>query len=153
MEQTEEKRTIKTKMGRDVEITEKQVVRMLDGLLGFPDAESFALVPHSDESPFLWLQSLDEPGLAFVTLDPRLFKPDYVPDVAPEELALVGLDSVANAIVLVVVVIPEDPQKMTANLQGPLVINPQNRVGRQMISRSSAHPVRHYILGGDAGKP
>lgn len=144
----EPKRTIKTKTGRDVEITEKSVIELKDGLLGFEGFERFALIPHGgDDSPFLLLQSLDEPQLAFITMDPKVFAPEYVPDVAPEDLTALGIADIAKAAVLAIVVIPEDPRRMTANLQGPVIINVATRVARQLISRSARHKVRHFILG------
>jgi flagellar assembly factor FliW len=145
-------RKIKTRLGGEVEITDRNLVRIAEGLLGFPDFEEFALIPHGEESPFLWLQSVDEPELAFITIDPRIFQPDYLPDVAPDDLTAIGLSDIASAALLAIVVIPENPERMTANLQGPVLINPATHLGRQVISRSTKHRVRHYILSptGDA---
>ncbi len=150
-ENAEQKRTIRTKTGRDVEITEKNIILVKDGLLGFDGLENYALIPHGgDDSPFLLLQSLDEPDLAFITIDPRLFAADYVPDLSAEDIASLGIPDIAQAVVLAIVVIPDDPRRMTANLQGPVIINVATRTGRQMISRSVNHKVRHYILGDPA---
>lgn len=140
-------RTIKTKLGRDAEVSEKHIVHLIDGLLGFEDFHDFALVPQGDENPFLLLQSLDEAELAFLTMDPRMFKPEYLPDLPAEDLSALGLKDFSNAVILAIVVIPDDPAKMTANLSGPIVINAETRKGRQVISRSSSHKIRHFILG------
>lgn len=146
-------RKIRTRMGVDAEITDRNLVRIIDGLLGFPDFESFALIPHGEESPFLWLQSVEESELAFITIDPRIFQPDYLPDVSPEDLASIGLATVAAAALLTIVVIPDNPERMTANLQGPILINPESHAGRQVISRSAKHRVRHYILSSTGDAP
>lgn len=138
---------IRTKLGDDVEVPETSLIRLPDGLLGFEDFQRFALVPQGEETPFLLLQSLDEPQLAFLTIDPRLFAPDYLPELSDEDLIGLGLTDLSSAVILSIVVIPEDPRKMTANLQGPLIINPATREGRQLISRSSRHSVRHPMLG------
>lgn len=147
MTETLPRRRIRTKAGTEVEVGEEQIVDLPEGLLGFSDFHAYALLPHGDESPFLWLQSIDEPELAFITIDPRVFAEGYRPEVASGDLAPIGLDGVVGAIVLAIVVIPDDPRRMTANLQGPLVINPATRRGLQVISRSAQHKVRHYILG------
>lgn len=146
-------RKIKTRLGGEVEITARNLIRIAEGLLGFPDFVEFALIPHGEESPFLWLQSIDEPELAFITIDPRIFLPDYLPDVAPDELAAIGLSSVADAALLSIVVIPDDPERMTANLQGPVLVNPATHLGRQVISRSVKHRVRHHILSPTGDPP
>ncbi|RMH54943.1 MAG: flagellar assembly protein FliW [Candidatus Hydrogenedentota bacterium] len=146
MEESQTKRTIRLKTGDEVEIPEGNILRVVDGLLGFPDLEEYALVPHGGESPFFWLQSVREEGLAFIVIDPRLFVPDYLPKVSSDDLAAVELERIEEAVVLAVVVIPEDPRKMTANLQGPLIINPRKRLARQVISQDPQHPIRYYIV-------
>lgn len=149
MTETASTRRIRTKQSGEVEVEvgAEQIVVLADGLMGFPDFHEFAILPHSEESPFLWLQSMDEPDLAFVTMDPQVFSPGYSPDIPSADLAPIGLNTIDQALILSIIVIPEDPKKMTANLQGPVVINPENRQGMQVISRSPQHKVRHYILG------
>lgn len=144
---------IKTRFGKDAEITEKNLIQIKDGLLGFESYQNFAVIPHGEDSPFILLQSIDEPQLAFITIDPRIFSPNYLPDISDNELSSIGLKLVTEAVLLTIVVIPENPQNMSANLQAPLLINPVLRIGRQMISRSIEHKVRHYILESDGGKP
>lgn len=147
MTETTTRRRILMKGGAEVEMGEEQILDLPEGLMGFPDFHAFALLPHGEESPFLWLQSMDEPELAFITMDPRVFLEGYKPELTATDLAPIGLESIEGAIVLSIVVIPEDPKQMTANLQGPLIINPTTRKGLQAISRSSQHRVRHLILG------
>lgn len=128
------------------EVPDERIVEIRDGLYGFGGKERFALIEHGPESPFFWLQSLDEAGLAFVVMSPTLFRPDYAPAISRADLADLGIEDVKDALVLVLVVIPEDPRKMTANLQGPLVIHRGTRIGRQLISNDPAHGPRHLIL-------
>ena len=45
-----------------------------------------------------------------------------------------------------IVTIPEKQELMTANLQGPLVVNKQAKIGRQIISRNPRWQVKHFIL-------
>ncbi len=54
--------------------------------------------------------------------------------------------SAGELLVLSIVTIPEDPSGMTANLQGPVIINTAKRIGRQAISLNDRHHVRHRIL-------
>ena len=39
-----------------------------------------------------------------------------------------------------------NPKDMTANLQGPIIINPHKRIGRQAISTNEKYGVKHGIL-------
>ena len=64
----------------------------------------------------------------------------------PAELDSLGITSEDQVLDFAIVTIPEDPMEMTANLQGPIIINRATRVGRQTISTDPSRQVRHPIL-------
>ena len=76
----------------------------------------------------------------------RTEEPDYVLEVPEEDLAEIGLSAVEQAVDFAIVTIPADSRRMTANLQGPVVVNKSTRVGRQCISSNPKWKVRHVIL-------
>ncbi len=127
-----------------VEIDERQVITLPKGLLGFESFSSWALLD-SSQAPFYWLQSLDDSDLAFVILDPTLFRPDYKPDLSPADIDLIGSPKDEELLVFAIVTIPEDANLMTANLQGPLVINRNTRRGLQSIQTDTVFKTRHYV--------
>lgn len=138
---------IETKPFGKMVIDERQILDFPDGILGFENYTQFALIEENQDSPFKWLQSLTELDLAFILIQPDLFAPDYKPVLGKEELDGIQLASLEEAVVMTIVTIPNDnPQKMTANLQGPVVINPKNRKAKQFISKNENHPVRKMIL-------
>ena len=137
--------TILTKPFGSMELDERQRVRFLFGLLGFESLHDYALLD-AEQAPFYWLQSLEVVEIAFVLIEPRVFRPDYSPGVALEELAEIGILKPEDALVFAIVTIPEDPRQMTANLQGPLILNRETRTGRQCISSDPRWQVRHPIL-------
>jgi flagellar assembly factor FliW len=128
----------------EIDIDERQLVSLPWGLLGFEDLRDWALLDAA-QPPFFWLQSLERPEVAFVLIDPRSFRPDYEPGADPVELAGLELASAEDRIVFVIVTVPADSARMTANLQGPLLINRQRRVGRQLVSNDPRWGVRHVI--------
>ncbi|MEW5692635.1 MAG: flagellar assembly protein FliW [Candidatus Hydrogenedentota bacterium] len=137
---------IKTKPYGEVEINEANIIKIVDGLFGFPGLENYVFLESKTEGPFLWLQSLDEPGLAFVVIRPEEFKADYKLSVALEDIKSIGLESPDEAVSIALVVIPPDPKQMTANLQGPIVLNVQSKIARQMISLNPEYKIKHHIL-------
>lgn len=138
---------IETKPFGKMVIDERQILNFPDGILGFENYTQFALIEENQESPFKWLQSLTELDLAFIVIQPDLFAPDYKPVLGQDDLDGIGLVSLDEAVVMTIVTIPNDnPQKMTANLQGPVVINPKNGKAKQFISKNENHPVRKMIL-------
>ncbi len=130
----------------DVNYEEDRVLDFPQGILGFPNHHRFLMLPHPGGGPFAWLQSVDEPSLAFPVIDPTLIRPDYLPPVRREDLERLGLAALNEGIFLAICVIPEDPQEMRANLLAPVVVNPSRRLGTQVVLENTDYQVRHYIL-------
>lgn len=119
------------------------------GLLGFPQLTSFRLFEPQDGYPLKFLQAVEAPEVSFTCLDPVGIKEDYAVPLGDEEAAALGLESPAEALILTLVVIPEDARRMTTNLAGPLVINVKTRVGFQIALNADAYPLRFPILAQD----
>ena len=122
--------------------------RMLDfprGLFGFEEYHRYALI-EAEYEPFFWLQSLDEVGLAFLLVDPFLIVNDYELDIDDKMLGDIGVASPADAYVWSVVTVPADGGPVTANLQGPIVINRKTRQALQVILSDSKWTIKHNIL-------
>lgn len=138
---------VKTTRFGELECQESQLLIFPEGLVGFPEHHRYVLLDIEGQEPFRWLQSLEEPGLAFVILDPRLFKPDYEVPINAGELEALEIADPSRALVLTIVTVPPDnPLEMTANLLGPLLINPERGLARQLVLAGSGHPTRHRVL-------
>lgn len=138
---------IETKPFGKMKIDERQILNFPEGILGFEKYNEFALIEENEESPFKWLQSLLEVDLAFIVIQPDLFAPEYKPLLGQDELDVIQLSSLEEGVIMTIVTIPnENPRMMTANLQGPVVINPKNRMAKQCISKNENHPLRKLIL-------
>ncbi len=132
-----------------VEVDGSRVLHFSRGLVGFSRHRRYVLLPHADRSPFWILQSVDDPDLAFVVMDPRDIEPSYVAAVPADELTGIGIstpEEAQGAVVLVIIRIPRDPREATANLRAPLVINPANGMGVQVILEKSPYGIRHPIF-------
>ncbi|BDA80428.1 flagellar assembly factor FliW [Leptospira kobayashii] len=139
--------TIHTKPFGTIQVEQKQILRFPGGLLGFEQYTEYALIEENAESPFKWLQSTNESGLAFIMIQPELFLNDYKPVISEEELKDIDLSNWRDGIVFLIVTIPHDnPRGMTANLQGPVIINGNAGKGKQFISRDENHPIRKSIV-------
>jgi flagellar assembly factor FliW len=134
-----------TKAYGEIEIEDKQLIRMPRGLFGFEDLHEYVLLD-STQQPFYWLQSVDRVEVAFVLIDPKFFRPDYTPDVDPAELEEIGITDPEDLLVFAIITIPQAAQRMTANLQGPVILNRTTHAGRQSISTNPRWGVRHVIV-------
>ena len=142
-----------TRFGQ-VEIDESLVITFPEEILGFEDIKRYIILDHFDkESPFKWLQSLEDPSLAFVITDPLVFVPEYKAKVSKEEIKGIELSDTGNALIVVIVNIKRDHSEITINLQGPVVINPEKRLARQVIIKESDYSVRHVIFSKTQKEP
>ncbi len=129
-----------------VEIDESSVIEFPAGIIGFPDHHRYAVVSAEETGLYSWLQSLDVPELAFLTVVPAPFFPDYEPVIPDEECISIGLSDPADAQVLCLVTVGEE--SVTANLLGPIVLNVRTRLARQVVLTDGRLSTRTPILGG-----
>ena len=131
------------------EVKDECVLVFPSGILGFPDWSTYVLLDHDTDAPFKWLQSTEEPQLAFVVLDPAFFKPDYQIQVPLDALIEIQKSDSDELSVVTILTIPShDPGAVTANLRGPLVMNHRTRLCKQLVL-SEDLPTR-YPLFADA---
>ncbi|MCH2205607.1 MAG: flagellar assembly protein FliW [Lentisphaerales bacterium] len=130
--------------GEMLQSLEKEaVISFPEGVPAFEDAKSFTLVTTDEIKPFLYLKSLEIDELGFVCIDPFLIQKDYLVKITAADLAHLGLKDPKDALVFCFVTVKEDPKDNTANLLAPIVVNLQNRTGRQIILDN--YPVRLNI--------
>ncbi|NLH49777.1 MAG: flagellar assembly protein FliW [Myxococcales bacterium] len=134
-----------TRFGR-LEVHSDKVIHLLGGLLGFPKSQRFVMLDHDKDSPFKWLQSMDEPFLAVPVTDPKVFFPDYHIRIKRDELATLRVTSAEELVVMVVLSLRTDPADMTANLKGPIIIHAQKLIGRQVVLKESPFSTRHLLF-------
>ncbi|MDR2467489.1 MAG: flagellar assembly protein FliW [Spirochaetaceae bacterium] len=136
--------TVNTKAYGTIDVDERQKITFPAGLFGFEALKDYVLLD-GENQPYYWLQSLESAGAAFVLIDPFLFRPDYEMDINDDELAEIGVKSPESALFFSIVTIPRDGGPMTANLQGPIVINRDSRLGKQVILNDPRWTIRHDI--------
>jgi len=138
---------VTTKPFGEIEVNELQIIDFPDGILGFDFIKKFIILDAGDPgSPFKWMQAFDEKDLAFVIIRPLDFMNEYELSISQNDLETVKASNIDELLVFAIVTIPENPRNMTANLQGPVIINPAKRIGKQAISLSDRYTVRHSIL-------
>ena len=139
---------INTRVFGEVEITDDKIITFPGGIIGFPDMKQFTLL-HDEEqgvsAGIRWLQSLEEPGFALPVMDPLVVKADYNPEIDDELLKGIGEVTADNLLVLVTVKVPSDLTQMSVNLQGPIIINVDERKACQIIVDTDTYPVRFPI--------
>ncbi|MBU4263687.1 MAG: flagellar assembly protein FliW [Proteobacteria bacterium] len=126
--------TVQTSRFGEIIVDKERIISLLSPFLGFPESTRFILKSHSPKSPFMWLQSLDNPQLAFVVLPAALAGLDYQPEIPRQILKELLITADSDKDILLILTIPKNnPQEMTANLLGPIVLNSSKRLAVQAV--------------------
>ena len=139
---------VETKHFGEIEVAEDQILDFIGGVPGF-DGNRYVLLNSSNEenSPFVWLQSLDDTNVALVLLNTFMLYPDYAPDVNDEFLGVLEFEQREDLAVFSVMFIPEKMEDMTVNLKAPIIINNKNRKAIQVICDNSNYEIKHKVYG------
>jgi flagellar assembly factor FliW len=134
------KMKITTRFG-EVEYDPENLLRFPEGLIGFEDLRDFIVMPNAKEGPLFWIQSVDDPAVAFVLTDPTSFFPDY--GVLPDrnERRKLGMGEADECYVLSVVTVQADRQ-VTLNLAAPILFAPGRNRAVQVILENGKYQSR-----------
>jgi flagellar assembly factor FliW len=124
-----------------VELSDDAVLDFRDGLIGLPGTR-WALIAQSDNTPFFWLHSVDDPALALPVTPPWLFFSEYEARVADDDARALELDGPEEASIFCVVRAAGRLEEFTVNLLAPVVIHAAKRLGRQVINEAAGYSVR-----------
>ena len=130
----------------EVEVPDGEVYSFPEGLLGFQDVRSFVLMANPTGGPFRWLQATEIPSLAFVVSDPTLYFKDYQVGIRKEEMDAIELADIGQGVVMVIMTVPKDVTEITANLQGPVILNPGKKLGKQIVLADPKYQTRHRLF-------
>ncbi|MCD4741891.1 MAG: flagellar assembly protein FliW [Desulfobacteraceae bacterium] len=138
---------ILTRQFGEIEIDESKIINVPAGIPGFQDRKRYSMLQKEEAAPFLFFQSVDDPNLSFVILDPSSVIPDYL--VEEKDIRrVVSWDFDNDEINLfVIVTIPNEvPENATANFLAPLVINTKRKEGLQLILQNSTYSCQHPLV-------
>jgi flagellar assembly factor FliW len=140
---------IGTRKFGEIQIDETKILVMPEGLPGFSGYEKFVLLEDPKTAPFCWFQAVDEPNLSLIVMDPLAFKSDYSIDTEAF-IKTRGWEETRPEDLLVYVVVNVSEKtgetRVTANLIGPLLINPNNNEVVQVVISDSSYSHQHNVL-------
>jgi flagellar assembly factor FliW len=124
------------------------------GLPGFESRRRFVAVRFVESDPLVYLQSLEDPALCFVTMPILSVDPQYRLKVSSEDLGQLGLPGGRpprigeDVFCLTVIAIRESGP--TANLLAPVLINLKNRKAVQAIAPDSDYSHQYELMPEEA---
>jgi flagellar assembly factor FliW len=131
----------------EIEIDEEKIVHFEDGIPAFEEEHEFVIIPYDEESPYVFLQSLATPDLAFLMTMPFVFFPEYEFELDDESQAKLGIEKQEEMLIYSLLTIPGGKvSDMTANLMAPVVINTTNMQARQIVLDKSRYTTKHRLF-------
>jgi flagellar assembly factor FliW len=122
-----------------IEIPSHAVVEFPTGLIGLGGSR-YVLIARDENSPFVWLHSVDDASLALAVTNPFQFFPQYEVELSDSEAERIGITDPADADVYVTVRAAESLEDFTVNLRAPILISKGR--GFQVINEAEGAPVR-----------
>ncbi len=136
---------IETRLGPQKVSSDKLVI-FPRGIIGFEHEREFALLQMRGDLPFLMLQSTATPSVGLLVTDPYTFYPEYQIEVGDPEQKILKVQKREQLSVLVTVHIPPNqPEKTSMNLSGPILINHELKIGLQVPQVDGKLPAQMLI--------
>ena len=131
----------------ELEIEEQDVVRFADGIPAFEDEHEFVVLPYEEGTPYMFLQSMTTPELAFLMTDPFVFFPDYSFELDDENMEKLAINSMDDVLVCTLISVPRSGvADMTTNLLAPVVINRHTMQARQIVLEKTQYTTKHRLF-------
>ena len=129
---------------KDVMIDPKTLFSFPLGIAGFEDCKRFKIFHEEGKPTVFWLQSVDDADVMFPIVAPESLDIEYQIELSDEECALIGMQSVVD-VVVVVIVYRDEAQggRIAANARSPVILNLKERKGMQKILQD-VHPTLLY---------
>ena len=131
----------------ELEIEEQDVVRFADGIPAFEDEHEFVVLPYEEGTPYMFLQSMTTPELAFLMTDPFVFFPDYSFELDDENMDKLEIKTMDDVLVCTLISIPRSGvADMTTNLLAPVVINRHTMQAKQIVLEKTQYTTKHRLF-------
>ena len=131
----------------ELEIEEQDVVRFADGIPAFEDEHEFVVLPYEEGTPYMFLQSMATPELAFLMTDPFAFFPDYSFELDDENMDKLEIKTMDDVLVCTLISIPRSGvADMTTNLLAPVVINRHTMQAKQIVLEKTQYTTKHRLF-------
>jgi len=137
---------VQTSRFGEQEVETDKIIYIPGGIVGFPTETRYVLLTPPKPGPFLWLQSVGNASLAFLVVDSKDHFPEYRFSLTEEEYLSLELAPASEVISLLVVTMAPEPHEITVNLQGPIVLNVDRMLARQIVLDGTEFSVRHPFL-------
>lgn len=138
---------LRTKNFGTIEFDKNKAIIFEEGIPGFNELKQYIIIEDEEEdSPFAYLQSIEDGGVSFIIISPFVLKQDYTIEIKDQYVAALGGGSSQDFSVFVIATMIDKFELATVNLVAPLIIQSETRRGMQVILEKTSYTTRHNIV-------
>jgi flagellar assembly factor FliW len=137
---------LKTRLFGEVKVKDEEVIHFTKPILGFDDCRQYLLIENESIFPTFWLQSVNDPNLAFPVVSPFSVDENYSINLQALDLDDINLKSLDDALVLTLMVVPQTLSSIRTNLRAPIIYNPEKKIAKQLILYDEKYPIHYYVI-------
>lgn len=135
---------IETKFHGEQVLKQEVILRFQSGIPGFLEEKEFCILPVEGTDLFV-LQSIHTTNVAFIICDPFTIFPGYEFDLPQEVIENLQITSEKDVATFVILTVRDPFQETTANLQAPVIINQNKKLGKQVILANTGYQTQHKL--------
>lgn len=136
-----------TKNFGEITFDETKKITFPEGIPGFKNLTEYILIEDEDkQSPFAYLQSIQDGDISFVVTSPYNFKEDYIIQIKDNIAEELGGRNTNDFMVFSIVTVPNSFEEATINLVAPIIIQQNTRLGVQIILEDRQYSTRHKLI-------
>ena len=141
---------IQTTRFGEIEIEEGRIFKFALPIIGFDELKNYVIVDVNKDNFFKWLQSIEDPALAFPIVSIFSMNVDYSVDIPDNVVETLKIKNVESLLVMNIASIPQnDPQSTTINLLAPIIFNIEEQLAGQVILSGSGYDISFPLFKKD----
>ncbi len=121
----------------------EKVFTFAKGIPGFSEITRYTYVQQI--SPFSILQSVEQPEISFILLDPFAYFQQYEVEIPEDVIDELGITNEEKVVVRNIVSWNKLPQHRTVNLVAPMIFNLETMQAKQIILQNTDYTIRHPL--------
>ncbi len=120
---------IQTSRFGEVEVNDENLLDFSSGIPGFSELTKFVVLEYKD--PVSWLQSTENPEVAFIISDPFQLFQNYSLKLGDDVLNYMNITDSSEALIFVILSVSDNV--LSANLRAPIIVNAKSKKATQLI--------------------
>ncbi len=137
---------LNTRCFGEVKIKKEEIISFTQPILGYDEYKQYILMKNESIFPTFWLQSVENPELAFPVVSPFIIDENYSINLNVYDFEDINLKEFNNAIILTLLVVPQDLSLIRTNLRAPIIYNPIEKLAKQIVLKEEKYPIHFHIM-------